>query len=167
MRDLWSDHVDWTRLFIVSAANGLADLQSTTDRLLKNQTEIGNAVKEFYGEANGNELTRLLKDHITIAAEVVTAAKAGDNTALTDANTRWFANADSIAAFLNTANPTNWPLADMKTMMHEHLTITTEEATKYLQGDYAGSIDAWERVQIQIQEMADMLADGITKQKNL
>src|SRR5438067_557335 len=78
MRKLWTDHVAWTRLFIISAAAGLPDKDATTQRLLQNQTDIGNAVVPYYGTDGGTKLTSLLKDHILIAADLVGAAKAGD-----------------------------------------------------------------------------------------
>src|SRR5438067_12378686 len=79
MRKLWEDHVTWTRLYIVSAVAGLPDRDATTQRLLQNQTDIGNAVADLYGADAGNKLTALLRDHILIAANIVAAAKAGDN----------------------------------------------------------------------------------------
>jgi hypothetical protein len=78
MRQLWEDHVTWTRLFIVSALADLPDKSATTDRLLKNQVDIGNAIKPYYGDAAGEKLSALLKQHILIAADIVTAAKAND-----------------------------------------------------------------------------------------
>lgn len=57
LRKLWEDHIVWTRQFIVSAATesgDLADIGPTTDRLLANQADIGNALKPFYGEAAGD-----------------------------------------------------------------------------------------------------------------
>src|SRR2546423_11614804 len=92
MRKLWEDHVTWTRLFIVSAAGDLPDKDATTARLLQNQVDIGNAVKPFYGPAAGDKLTALLKDHILIAAEIVTAGKAKDMGHVGEAKTSWFAN---------------------------------------------------------------------------
>jgi hypothetical protein len=64
MRKLWEDHVTWTRLAIVSFAAGLPDLEATESRLLRNQTDIGNAMKPYYGQAAGNRLTALLREHI-------------------------------------------------------------------------------------------------------
>src|SRR5438045_3095425 len=78
MRKLWEDHITWTRLYIVSAAADLPDKDVTAQRLLQNQTDIGNAVKPFYGEAAGNQLTALLRDHILGAVDLIAAAKAGD-----------------------------------------------------------------------------------------
>ena len=164
MRKLWEDHIIWTRLFIVSAVANLPDKDATTNRLLQNQVDIGNAVKPYYGDAAGNQLTTLLKEHITTAAELVTAAKANDTAKMEDAKRRWFANADQIASFLNKANPKSWSNAEMQKMMHDHLNLTTAEAQARLKGDWAADIAAYEKVHDQILHMADMLSSGIIKQ---
>ena len=164
MRKLWEDHITWTRLVIVSIGNDLPDTQPTVDRLLQNQVDIGNAIKPFYGEEAGNQLTALLTDHILIAAEILQAAKSGDTDAQNDAIARWYANADDIAVFLNAANPREWPLDEMKMMMREHLDLTLEEAVAYLTGDHAASVAAYDEIHTQILGMADMLSDGIVRQ---
>ena len=51
---LWEDHVTWTRLAVISLTADTPDTEATVARLLKNQTDIGNAVKPFYGRAAGN-----------------------------------------------------------------------------------------------------------------
>jgi len=164
MRKLWEDHITWTRLVIVSLANDLPDSGPTVQRLLQNQDDIGDAIKPFYGEAAGEQLSALLRDHITIAAEILQAAKNNDTTALNDAIARWYANADDIAVFLNSANPENWPLDEMKAMMREHLDLTLQEAVAYLHGDHAASIAAYDQIHFQALHMADMLSEGILKQ---
>jgi hypothetical protein len=164
MRKLWEDHIIWTRVFIISAAADLPDKAGATERLLRNQVDIGNAIKPYYGDAAGDKLTALLKEHITTAAEVVGAAKAGDKAKQDDATKRWFANADQIAAFLSDANPTNWPRAEMQKMMRDHLNLTTEEVVARLQGNWTADIAAFDKVHEQILHMADMLSAGIVKQ---
>jgi hypothetical protein len=164
MRKLWEDHITWTRLYIVSAVADLPDKDATAKRLLQNQTDIGNAIKPFYGDAAGDKLTALLKDHILIAAELIEAAKAGDTAKKEDATRRWSANADDIALFLSGANPKNWPLAEMKSMMHEHLEVTTAEVVARLKKDWTADISAYEKVHEQILKMADMLSSGIIEQ---
>jgi len=164
MRKLWEDHITWTRVFIISAAADLPDKDAATQRLLQNQVDVGNAIKPYYGDAAGEKLTALLKEHITTAAEVVAAAKAGDTAKMEDANKRWFANADAIAAFLSGANPKNWPSSEMTKMMHDHLNLTTAEVQARLKGDWAADIAAYDKVHEQILRMADMLSDGIINQ---
>ena len=164
MQRLWVDHVTWTRLFIVSFVADLPDLQATTDRLLQNQVDIGDAVKPFYGDAAGDQLTALLKEHILTAADLLGAAKAGDDAAFEKANEAWYANAREIARFLHDANPRNWPLADMRQMMKDHLDLTLEEAATQLGGDYAASVAVYDEVETEILHMADMLSSGLIAQ---
>ncbi|MHB1006035.1 MAG: hypothetical protein ACYC3S_10380 [Chloroflexota bacterium] len=164
MRKLWEDHITWTRLAIISLLAGTPDTDATVQRLLQNQTDIGNAIKPYYGDEAGNALTALLKDHIMIAADLVTAAKAGDSARFADANTRWYANADEIASFLSSANPDNWPLGEMKAMMHSHLDLTLAEAVARLQGDWEADVAAYDEIHAQILGMADMLSAGISLQ---
>ncbi len=164
MRKLWEDHITWTRLFIVSFAAGLPDLGPTTDRLLQNQTDIGDTIKPYYGDAAGNQLTALLRQHILTAADLLAAAKSGDTAAFDQANAAWYANANDIAAFLHSANPDNWPLADLQAMMKAHLDLTLEEGAARLHGDFAGDIAAYDEVHDEILQMADMLSLGIINQ---
>jgi hypothetical protein len=164
MRKLWEDHITWTRLAIISLEGDTPDTEATVARLLQNQTDIGDAVKPFYGDAAGNQLTQLLREHILIAAGVIAAAKAGNQDQLTDAQARWLANADEIAAFLHDANPRNWPLDVMQDEMHRHLALTTDEAVAHLQGDWEGDVAAYDRVHDHILHMADLLSDGLIKQ---
>ena len=163
MRKLWEDHVTWTRNVICCLTDGLPGADQAVARLLKNQDDIGNAIKPLYGDAAGSKLTSLLHDHIIIAADVVKAAKAGDNSALDAANKKWLANADEISAFLANANP-NWKEEDMKKMMHDHLKLTTDEAVARIKKDYDADVAAYDKVHNEILEMSDMLTDGIVKQ---
>jgi hypothetical protein len=164
MRKLWEDHITWTRLYIVSAAAGLPDVRPTAERLLRNQADIGNAIKPFYRDAAGERLTALLRPHILIAADLVTAAKAGDTAAVKAASTRWYANADEIADFLSGANPTNWTREALRAAMHQHLDLTLKEAQARLAADWAADIAAYDAVHDHILQMADVLSKGIISQ---
>ena len=164
MRKLWEDHITWTRLAIISLEGGTPDTDATVGRLLRNQDDIGNAVKPFYGEAAGDALTHELRQHILIAADVIAAAKAGNSAALADAQARWVANANGIAALLHGFNPRHWPLAALQDEMHMHLNLTTEEAVAHLQGNWEGDVAAYDRVHLHILHMSDLLANGIVAQ---
>jgi hypothetical protein len=164
MRQLWEDHITWTRLAIISLTTASPDTEATVGRLLKNQTDIGNAVKPFYGSAAGNELTRQLEQHILIAAEVIAAAKAGDQTKLADAQARWARNGDDIAKVLASANPRFWKLAAMKAELRTHLKLTTDEAVARLQANWAADVAAYDKIHVHALHMSDFLAAGIVKQ---
>ena len=164
MRKLWEDHITWTRLAIISLTTNSPDTEATVGRLLQNQTDIGDAVKPFYGNAAGDQLTALLKQHILIAADLIAAAQAGDGAKLADEQARWVANADQIAAALHSLNPRNWSLAEMQEMMHRHLDLTTQEVVARLHGNWSADVAAYDKVHLEILEMSDMLSDGIVKQ---
>lgn len=163
LRDLWVDHILYTREYIISFAAGLPDANVVAARLLKNQEDIGNAIKPFYGEQAGTMLTGLLKAHILGAVAILKAAKAGNTTGAAAAEKKWYENADQIATFLASANP-NWPVQDLKTMLHNHLALTKSEAVARLTGNYTADIAAFDKVHRQAMMMSDELADGIIKQ---
>ena len=162
MRKLWVDHVVWTRDYIIAAVADQPDAPAALKRLMKNQEDIGNAIVPYYGAAAGTKLTGLLKEHISVAGEVVAAAKANDTAKLTDANRRWHTNAEDIATFLSGANP-NWSKSALVTMLNEHLDLTTKEATARLQKRWDDDIQAFDQIFNQAMMMADALSSGILK----
>jgi hypothetical protein len=164
MDRLWQDHVTWTRDVIISFVAGAPDLNPAVARLLRNQVDIGNAIKPYHGKAAGNKLTSLLQTHIKEALPVLTAAKVGDQPALNKALATWYANGHQIAAFLSKANPSAWPLHATKMMMDEHLKLTTDEAVARLKGNWRADIAAYDKVRSEILMMSGALADGIVAQ---
>jgi hypothetical protein len=163
MRKLWEDHITYTRNYIISALAGLDDQGKIAERLLRNQDDIGNAIKPFYGDAAGAKLTALLRDHILIAVDVVKAAKAGVAADLEAASRKWTANADDLAAFLSGANP-NWARAQMTDMLHKHLDYTTQEVVSRLKKDWGADIEAYDKGHAHMLMFADMLTHGIVMQ---
>lgn len=164
MRQLWEDHVTWTRLAVISLTTDAEDTNATVGRLLTNQTDLGNAIKPYYGPAAGNKLTSLLRRHILIAADLISAARKGDQAGVTAQQARWTVNADEIATLLSSANPRSWKLGAMKAMMRDHLRLTTDEVVARLQRNWTADVRAYDRIHLQILRMSDMLAAGIVTQ---
>jgi hypothetical protein len=163
MRKLWEDHVTWTRNYIVSALAGLDDASAVAQRLLKNQDDIGAAITPYYGETAGKKLAQLLRDHILIAADVVSAAKTGNGEQLSSAQQKWQSNGDEIATFLSGANP-HWGKEETRSMLRQHLSFTTNEVVARLKKDWAADIKAYDDGHVHMLMFADSLADGIARQ---
>ena len=163
MRTLWEDHITYTRNYIISALADLPDSDAVARRLLKNQDDIGEAIKPYYGDDAGRKLSALLRDHILIATEVVKAAKGGDKTQLTAAQTKWSSNGKEIAAFLSSANP-NWSLKNLEQMLQKHLDLTTGEVVGRLTKDWAKDIESYDEGHLHMLMFADILSDGIARQ---
>jgi hypothetical protein len=163
MAHLWAQHMEWTYATVVAFAQESPALTPTLNRLLQNQVDIGDAIKPFYGNQAGDQLTALLKEHITDAVPVLTAAKAGDSAALNTAVAAWYANANAIGDFLAAANP-NWKKADMESMMQLHITQTIAYASDALAGDYTKAIADYGIAEQHMEEMSDMLSAGLIQQ---
>lgn len=165
LRSLWEEHSFWTREYIISAVEGLKDLQPVTDRLLRNPTDFGDFFEPFYGQG-AREFERLLRDHLLLAAKLVTEAKAGDTQAADKTRREWYQNADQIAALLASLNP-YWTFNEWQDLLYMHLRMVEDEATKRLMGQYADEIMVFDTLEEQAREMADVMSRGIIRQFRL
>lgn len=163
LQKAWIDHTIWTRSYIVSAISNLPDQKYVLERLLQNQQDIGDAIKPYYGEAAGQKLTELLKEHIMIAGQIVEAAKANKEQSVKKLNKEWQRNADDIAKFLSDANP-NWQFKAMQDMLYEHLKLINVIVVSCLKGDWEVDIAATDANEIHMIHLADILTEGIVKQ---
>ena len=163
MRKLWSDHVIWTREYVIASLDNRPEAPKVAERLLKNQEEIGNAIVPYYGKAAGDQLGALLKEHILVAVDLLDAAKTNNTTKFNDANTRWHKNAADLATFLSGANP-NWKTQEIVSMLNNHLNLTTQEAVAHLNKNYDEDIRLFDAIYNQIMGMSDEISAGIVKQ---
>jgi hypothetical protein len=164
LRRLWSDHVIWTREYVVAAVAGTPDAGAAATRLLKNQEDIGNAVVPVYGAAAGKALTDLLKQHIMIAVDLIKAAKSGDTAGFEDNDRKWTENVEEIAGLLSGANPDNWPKADVLDLLMQHLNLTKGEVVARLHGKWDDDFAAFDLIFTEILKVADILAESIDHQ---
>lgn len=162
MRKLWEEHVTWTRLVVIGIVNNVPGTDQATTRLLKNYDDMANAIRPYYGDAAATKFAGLMKDHLTLAAKLVTEAKTGSK-AVTQTEKDWYTNADNLAIFLSGANP-NWPKAAVQAMLYEHLRMTKAEAVDRLQKNYAGDVATYDGIVNQALMMADTFSQGIIKQ---
>jgi len=74
LRKLFTDHANYTHLYIINEIYQLKTLKSITERLLQNQEDIGLAFEPTIGEEVAHDLSELLKKHILCASAVVKSA---------------------------------------------------------------------------------------------
>lgn len=163
MRKLWTDHVIWTREYVIASLDDRPEAPKVAERLLRNQEEIGAAIVPYYGQAAGDKLSALLKEHILVAVDLLDAARTDNQTKLADADARWRKNADDLATFLSSANP-NWKTKDIVDMLNNHLNLTTQEAVAHKNKNYAEDIRLFDEIHNQILTMSDEISAGIIKQ---
>lgn len=163
MRKLWIEHSVYTRDYIKSSLAGLEDQEVVLARLLKNQKDIGNAIKPFYGNAAGDKLGQLLTEHIVIAGKLVAAIKSNDQASITKFNKEWYKNADDITEFLTKANP-YWKKNQIKNMLYMHLQQVSDVVSARMKKDWRADIKAFDHGTAHLIQFADVLSKGIVKQ---
>jgi hypothetical protein len=164
MRDLWTDHMQWTWSTVDAFFHNPEGLEAQLDRLVANQADIGAAIVPFYGQEAGDQLTALLTTHIQQAVPVLTAAQESDQEALDQALADWYINAEEIADFLSAANPENWPQSATRPMMEHHIDTTTAYAVDLLNGDYPAAVAAYDEASEHMVMLADALSAGLIAQ---
>lgn len=162
-RLLWEQHGAWTRMSIRAIIYDLPDEDLTIKRLLRNPVDFENALRPYYGNKKAAIFRQLLTEHLTIAADLVNAAKSGNNQLVVEIEDKWYRNADEIAAFLGSINP-YWDVMEWRIMFYKHLGYVKNEAVYDLNGNYQLSIDNYDEMEIQILEMADTMSYGIIRQ---
>ncbi|WP_342513899.1 hypothetical protein MKY34_03680 [Sporosarcina sp. FSL K6-1522] len=162
-RLLWMEHVNWTRMTIISIVFGLPDLQFVQERLLRNATDMGNCLRPFYGDQIADRYAELMKEHLVLAAELVTAAVEGDTKKAAEKEKQWYRNADDIAVFLSSINP-YLGTEEVRNMFYIHLALTKYEAVCMIQKNFKEDIDVFDKIEAEALMMADMISSAIVRQ---
>lgn len=162
-RALWADHTAWTRMAIQSNVFDTPDRSNAATRLIRNAFDMGNAMRPFYGAQNAASFGGFMQEHLQLADELVTQAKAKNTTTAAETEQKWYKNADDIAAFLSRLNP-HWSVEGWKTMLYRHLGLVKEEVLAFLNGDYNRAVELYDTLISQAYTMADEFSAGIIKQ---
>ena len=162
-RLLWMEHVNWTRMTIISIVFQLPDLPFVQQRLLQNATDLGNCLRPFYGDQIADYYAKLIQEHLVIAAELVTAAVKGDTNTVNTKEKEWYKNADDIVSFLSKINPYLSKEA-LQEMFYKHLELTKNEAVTMIQKNYKADVEVFDEIEAQALAMSDMIASAIIMQ---
>ena len=162
-RLIWEQHINWTRMAIISLTFMLPDVNFVITRLLRNATDMGDLLKPYYGEEIANQFGSLVKEHLVIAADLVKAAIAGNETEAAEIERKWYANADDISLFLSRINP-YLPYEEVRQMFYDHLELTKQEAVSMITMDYEKDIAIFDEIETQALGMADAISNAIVKQ---
>lgn len=160
---VWEQHIMWTRMFLISVAENLNDLEYTKARLLENPKDIANVFRLYYGNDIANTIQKLITEHLVIGGDLIVALKNNNQRLASELNTKWYKNADDITEAFSSINPF-YPKETVRQMFYEHLKLTTDEVKARLAKDYAADIKAYDIVQKEILKMSKFFVDGIVKQ---
>ena len=160
MRKLLEDYAIWTRMFIVDLLANSPSIENTTNRLLKNQEAIGNCMKPFFGDTAEDTIASLLKDHVTITADLLKAIKDGDNTRAVTFEKDAITNAENIATFLGSINPC-YSREELIEMLDTHLILVKYQFIARMSGDYNADVMYFDMGLHHILMISDYIFRGI------
>lgn len=163
MRLVWSQHVYWTRLLLISIAERLKDQNANTARLLQNPADIAKIFAQYYPVSAAATIEQLLTEHLQIGAALITALRDEQMVQAQALTRRWYQNADQMADAFSGINPF-YEREVVRNMLYTHLELTTKEVAARLAGNYPEDIAAFDQVERQAMEMADYFSAGIMHQ---
>ena len=160
MRKLWTDHAIFTRQFIVDLLDNLPSIDYTIDRLIKNQEQTGNCFRPFFGDVAADNIVFLLKEHITVAAELFKAILSGNITDATTLEDQWTANVENMSTCLCTINQ-YYSIDELLDMFKTHLILTKYQFIARMDKDYNADILYFDMGLNHLLRLSDCLTDGI------
>lgn len=163
-RALWQDHMHYTYVVVDAYFNNSTAVEGSLARLLRNQQDIGNSFRVYYGDYVADKVTSLLTEHINLAVPVLEAVKKGDEQGLEKAMTDWYDNANDIAIYLHAVNPKQWPEADLQNMMRHHISTTFLYAAELYKKDYISAVFHYDLALEHMMHLSDTITNGIYKQ---
>jgi len=190
MRQLWSDQVAFTRQYVIAAvagrpvsevltkllgqavapiatAPGVRDLvpqfsdgDAAAVGLLTTMEATGEAFAPHVGEDSARELVSLLRRHVLIAVELLSAARSGHIERFKKEDERWIASANEIAAFLSSVNP-NWPREVLEQHLQLLLQLTKDEAVARIAGNSRLDLRTYDAIHEEAMVIADLIEEGL------
>jgi hypothetical protein len=190
MRQLWSDQVVFTRQYVVAAVAGrpvsevltkllgeavapiatapgvrelvpqFSDGDAAAVNLLTTMEATGKALEPYFGEDAAKELISLLRRHVLIAVDLLSAARSGHIETLKKEDERWIASADEIAGFLSSLNPA-WPREVLEQHLQLLLQLTKDEVVARVAGNSRVDLRTYDAIREEAMVIADLMEEGL------
>lgn len=163
MRLVWSQHVNWTRMVIISIVAKLKDEKDTAARLLQNPNDLAEIYSKYYPPDVAKLISHLVTEHLQIGAALITAIRDGKTAEAEALDRQWYINADQMADAFAGINP-YYDREEIQKMFYHHLDLIKQQVKMRLAGNYPADIAAADKNEREMLGLADMLASGIMRQ---
>jgi hypothetical protein len=161
MRRLFTDCLNWQRVFAVETFTGAPDAIKAQARLMSNQDDIGNTFKQYFDAYSSDQISSVFKQFTQLQCDYAVAIRnSGDKGVIVN---KMQDKSDELAGVLSVANM-NWMRNDLSTMLRKYCDLITKEMD--LQSNGFGVVDAavYDATFDESVEMADTFSSGIIKQ---
>lgn len=165
LRDLWVGHIFWVRNVVDARFEGDENAAKAAEQqVVANAQAIAGAIEPFYGEAASEKLFELLAGHWGAISGYLDATLADSKSEQEAAFNQLVSNADQIAAFLGGANPDNWPVDTLRSLLTAHGAHHVQQIQQFDAGEFAQEAETWAMMKDHMYVIADALAGGLAKQ---
>lgn len=162
MRLVWEQHIYWTRMLLISIADKMEDQAAITSRILQNPNDISAVFEKYYPTGARETIAGLLTEHLQIGAQLITALRDGEADLADSLNRQWYINADKMAEAFGNISPA-YNREELRSMLYEHLDLTTGEVSMRLARNYPADIEAFNKVEREAMIMADYFSAGLMR----
>lgn len=162
-RRLWAQHSHWTHDAIGAILEDSPNKEAVMARLLRNQVDIGNWFKDFYGNISGDHVADLLEEHVLIGSKVIEALGKDDKEAYQPAITAWYENSDELSRYLYSLNP-DWNTETMRKLMDAHLELVEKQAAAHHAKNWDKVVSLTDKSEDHLLELADIFTKGVISQ---
>lgn len=164
LRKLFSDHTFWIRMYMISYVNNSKDLNVTTERLLKNQEQIGRAIGIWYGDKEGKKVTNLFKENLISFGEALKEMTAKNKNGVIVADRRWNESCEKIAEYMAEINP-QIEKAELMQNFRRHCELISEMVGNRFKNKFKEETIAFDKANNHaMYEIANTITKGIVKQ---
>jgi hypothetical protein len=163
LREVMSDHVYRTLLFVLAWRDGSPDKKDLLEYLLENQDDIGRTFAVVFGAKAGEAAASLFREHIKGAVPVLEAAKAGRAQELARAVRAWRDNAAAIAAALEGLDAKAFSREALERDLNMHLDHTIAYASAAIKRDSPGLVQAFETARSHMETFANSLYYAVAR----
>jgi hypothetical protein len=160
IKKLWEEEGLFARNYLLSVLNGSGDVADAEARWLKNQDDLAESVNAVYPAASITDFSALLRNHVSIAKQIIQAVKTNNASGIPALQTQWNANADAITNFLSVLN-SHWAADEIKDILYKHRQYILGQATSRLAGNWTADINQHDLDRFYLLKLADLLTDGI------
>jgi len=165
LRNLWQGHIFWVRNVVLMTKLGDKEAAKVAEeQVVQNAKDIANSITPFYGKEAADKLFSLLAGHYGAVKDYMNAVFTGNKDAKTAASDKMKKNVDEIATFLSSANPKNWPKDALMAALMAHMGFHMAQIDEINAKSFSGEAKTWEGMKNQVNQIADVLAGGISKQ---
>ena len=164
VRDLWVDHIFWTRNVVLATfAKNDAEAKAAEQQAVANAKAIAGAIEPFYGAGAKDALFKLLAGHYGAVKQYLLATASGDASGQSKATEALTKNAEEIAVFLSKANP-NLAKDDVQGLLLAHGGHHIQQIQELKAGKYEAEAKTWADMKAHMYVIADALTQALAKQ---